>query len=82
MVDVHIKLAPAINRLWLLVNPSSVCRQPLAHSATIFQAIQAGQRAQASGPEVASEDPEREATMVMRRGRRLWDEVHTVHYCR
>ena len=50
---------------------------PLPQSATIFQAIQSAQhrRPAAAGGDAAGAPAQPHA-------RRLWDEVHTVHYCR
>ena len=52
----------------------------LSQSSTIFQAIQSGQRSRP--PAAGSAGREGEDTLPQPQARRLWDEVHTVHYCR
>lgn len=52
----------------------------LSQSSTIFQAIQSGQRSRPPAAGLAGR--EGEDTLPQPQARRLWDEVHTVHYCR
>ena len=52
----------------------------LSQSSTIFQAIQSGQRSRQAAASSAAGDGE-EAPPAPQ-ARRLWDEVHTVHFCR
>ena len=52
----------------------------LSQSSTIFQAIQSGQRSRQAAAGSAAGDGE-EAPPALQ-ARRLWDEVHTVHFCR
>ena len=52
----------------------------LSQSSTIFQAIQSGQRSRQAAASSAAGDGEE--ALPAPQARRLWDEVHTVHFCR